>query len=316
MKLIKQLPQKSKVHPQNNDSLFKKIFNDPKELLELCRGLTGRKDITIDDIEVTTLQENQALYVQIRNDLSFIVGTELFLIEQQTNPNPNMPVRMGSYYFNTLSQQNGNPAFHSQTLQKIPAPVLITFVNGNPKGKATDILKLSDMYTPCSQKDLRQQQIKVDGRYYYYTQVYVKVIYLNHPDNEGLLKLIPGLQGFATFTKAVRDYGKEGYSKEDAVELAIEYTLEQNLLVDLLLKEREGVKTMVMDQITQEEWDTFNFQEGRAEGVEIARVEGIEIGRVMGEINLLYNRFKRTPEAIAKELNMPVDQVLEIIDNL
>ncbi len=116
-----------KVHLNRNDSLFKKIFSNPKELLTLCRVLTGKKDLQEQDIRVTTLQENNAIYVQIRNDLSFIIGTEIFLVEQQTGTNPNMPVRQASYYFNTLSELFGNAVFHSTTMKKIPRPVLITF---------------------------------------------------------------------------------------------------------------------------------------------------------------------------------------------
>ncbi len=278
------VPNKQKIHPWKNDSLFRKIFKDKKELVILCSGLTGRKDIKEEDIEVTTLQENNALYVQIRNDLSFIIGTDIFLVEQQTKVNPNMPARQGSYYFNTLSELLGNAVFHSTTKQKIPRPILVTFTNGNPKGVPTEILKLSEMFYENEAKNNRQGQIKVNGRYQNYIEVYVKVIYLNNPQNEDFLNKIPSLKGFATFTKAVKDYGKQGYSKEEAVEKAIDYTIGQNLLVNILLKEKEGVKSMMMAQITQEEWDTFNFQAGKVEG----KIEGKREGKIEGKIELLY----------------------------
>ncbi|OON97323.1 MAG: hypothetical protein ATN32_00680 [Candidatus Epulonipiscium fishelsonii] len=113
-------PSRPKLHPQKNDSLFKKIYQSKKNILNLCKVLIGIQNITEDDIKVTTLQDNNAIYVQIRNDLSFIFGTNIFLLEQQTKVNPNMPVRQGSYYFNTLSMLFENATFHSSKAQKIP----------------------------------------------------------------------------------------------------------------------------------------------------------------------------------------------------
>ncbi|OON92574.1 MAG: hypothetical protein ATN34_01750 [Epulopiscium sp. Nele67-Bin002] len=298
------LPQPPKIHPQNNDSLFKKIYSDKKELVSLCKGLTGIDNITEDDIQVTTLQENNAIYVQIRNDLSFIIGSCIYLCEQQTAPNPNMPVRQGSYYFNTLSELCGNSVFHSTALQKIPQPILITFTNGDPKEKPREILKLSDMFFKSKPTNDEHGKILVDGISRNYIEVYVEVIYLNNPNNTEFLNKIPSLKGFAVFTKAIKDFVSQGYTKAEAVERAIEYTLQQKLLVDLLLKEREGVKSMVMSQITQEEWDTFKFEEGRAEG------------KAEGKIELLYTELNYTADKIATKLNLPLKEVQQIIKKL
>ncbi|ONI40870.1 hypothetical protein AN639_03605 [Candidatus Epulonipiscium fishelsonii] len=311
------IPQKPKVHPWQNDTLFKKIFRDKKELVLLCKGLSGQSNIKEDDIQITTLKENNAIYVQIRNDLSFIIGTDIFLVEQQTNPNPNMPVRQASYYFNTLSDLFGNAVFHLQKKQQLPRPILITFVNGDPKKVPREILTLSDMFSKTDTANNKKGQLKINGRYQNYIEVYVEVIYLNNPANIEFLNQIPSLKGFATFTKAVKDYGKQGYSKEESVEKAIDYTINQNLLVDILLKEKEGVKSMVMAQITQEEWDTCNFQEGRQEGlkegIKEGRQEGIKEGQqgerrklIEAVLDILSN------EEIAPRFGVSIEEVEEI----
>ncbi|OON99093.1 MAG: hypothetical protein ATN35_00410 [Epulopiscium sp. Nele67-Bin004] len=296
--------QPTKVYPNTNDSFFKKIYEDKAELVSLCRGLTGRDDITEADITVTTLKETNAIYVQIRNDLSFIIGADIFLVEQQSKVNPNMPVRQGSYYFNTLSELFGNAVFHSTTKKQIPRPILITFVNGNPKGISSEIIKLSDMFEP-NIKDDKQGLIKIDDIYQSYIEVCVQVVYLNHPDNEKFLDTIPSLKGYAIFTQSLKHYQSKGHTKEEAVELAIDYTINQQLLVSLLLKEREGVKSMVMAQITQEEWDTFKFAEGKAEGKEEGKAEG----RNEGKIEMLYKDFSFSPNEIADKLKLSLTEV-------
>ncbi|OOB78710.1 MAG: hypothetical protein BEN18_06560 [Epulopiscium sp. Nuni2H_MBin001] len=65
---------------------------------------------------------------------------------------------------------------------------------------------------------------------------------------------------------------------------------------------------MVMSQITQEEWDTFKFEEGRAEG----KAEG----RAEGKIELLYTELNYTADKIATKLNLPLKEVQQIIKRL
>ncbi|ONI39703.1 hypothetical protein AN396_07475 [Candidatus Epulonipiscium fishelsonii] len=234
-------------------------------------------------------------------------------MEQQINPNPNMPVRQASYYFNTLSELFGNAVFHLPKKQQIPRLILITFVNGDPKKIPKETLTLSDMFYKTNNTNNKQGQLKINVRYQNYIEVYVETIYLNNPANIEFLNQIPSLKGFATFTKAVKDYGKQGYSKEESVEKAIDYTINQNLLVDILLKEKEGVKTMVMAQITQEEWDTCNFQEGLQEGITEGLQKGITEGQqrerrklIEAVLDVLSN------EEIAPRFGVSIEEVEEI----
>ncbi|ONI44486.1 hypothetical protein AN641_06795 [Candidatus Epulonipiscioides gigas] len=310
----------TKIYPQKNDSFFKKIYQDKKELISLCKGLKGIKNINEEDLQVTTLKENNAIYVQIRNDLSFIIGSNIYFYEQQSYLNPNMPVRHGSYYFNTLSEIFGNAVFHSKTMKKIPRPILITFTNGNPKGVAREITKLSDMFLETSQKETSYGQIKINGRKQNYIEVYVEAIYLNHPDNAELLNKIPSLKGFAFFTQAVKTYQEQELSKNEAVEKAIDDTIKQGLLVNLLKKEREGVKSMIISQITSEEWATFKHQEGFAEGKSEGLLEGILEGRVEGLVEgrakgLAEGRVEGRAEGLEDGKTQVAIALLDILDD-
>ncbi|ONI44057.1 hypothetical protein AN641_08730 [Candidatus Epulonipiscioides gigas] len=293
--------------------MFKKIYQNKQALISLCKGLKGIKNIKEEDIQITTLSESNALYVQIRNDLSFIIGTNIFLFEQQSDINPNMPVRHASYFFNTLSELFGNLTFHSKTLQKIPRSILITFTNGNPKNITHEVLKLSDMFQESTKSEEAHSKIKINGRNQNYIEVYVEVIYLNHPDNKELLDKIPTLKGFAFFTQSLKKYRKENYSKNTSVEKAIEDTINQNLLVDLLVKEREKIKSLIMSQITQEEWNTFKHNEGFNEGIKQGISQGIEQGVEQGLIRAAISLLDILDDkTISEKINLSIDEVIKL----
>ena len=53
-----------------------------------CTELQRRDNI--DDLKVVTLQD--AIYMEMKNDIAFLVGTDIHLWEHQSTVNPNMPV--------------------------------------------------------------------------------------------------------------------------------------------------------------------------------------------------------------------------------
>ena len=80
-------------------TLFAKIFADKKELLSPYNALNGTDYSNEDDIEVTTI--DGAVYMTMKNDVSFIIDAIMNLYEHQSTYNPNMPLR-GVFYFATL----------------------------------------------------------------------------------------------------------------------------------------------------------------------------------------------------------------------
>ncbi|ONI40869.1 hypothetical protein AN639_03610 [Candidatus Epulonipiscium fishelsonii] len=72
-----------------------------------------------------------------------------------------------------------------------------------------------------------------------------------------------------------------------------------------MLKEKEGVKSMIMAQITQEEWDTCNFQEGRQEGIKEGQ-QGERRKLIEAVLDILSN------EEIAPRFGVSIEEVEEI----
>ena len=54
------------------------------------------------DVEINTLSD--IIYIRMKNDVSFILDTDMSLYEHQITYNPNMPLR-GIMYFSTLYAQ-------------------------------------------------------------------------------------------------------------------------------------------------------------------------------------------------------------------
>lgn len=89
----------SRINRRYKDSLFRKVFSDKKDLLDLYNALNGTDYSNEEELTVTTLGD--VVYISVKNDLSFLVGGTINLYEHQSSYNPNMPVR-GLMYFARL----------------------------------------------------------------------------------------------------------------------------------------------------------------------------------------------------------------------
>ena len=77
------------------DRLYKMIFNDKSELLKLYNAINGTHYDDPAMLTITTL--DNAIYMTMENDLSFIIDMRLALYEQQSTVNPNLPLRFLMY---------------------------------------------------------------------------------------------------------------------------------------------------------------------------------------------------------------------------
>ena len=76
------------------DRLFKFIFGNPENrqwTLSLYNAINGTDYTNPDDIQFNTIGD--AVYMRMKNDISFIVAFEMDLWEHQSSFNPNMPMR-------------------------------------------------------------------------------------------------------------------------------------------------------------------------------------------------------------------------------
>ena len=72
-------------------TVFIMLFEDKKNLLELYNAISGKHYTDPELLEINTLEN--AIYMSIKNDVSFLIDGRLSLYEHQSTYNPNLPLR-------------------------------------------------------------------------------------------------------------------------------------------------------------------------------------------------------------------------------
>lgn len=112
------------------DRLFQRVFQNKEDLLELYNAINNTAYTNPEELKITTLED--AIYLSMKNDLSFVISATLNLYEQQSTFNANMPIR-GLMYFSRLYEayiKENSLDIYGKALVKLPAPQYIIFYNG------------------------------------------------------------------------------------------------------------------------------------------------------------------------------------------
>ena len=73
------------------DTLFRMIFSDKEALLSLYNAISEKDYKDPDELEIVTLEN--AIYMNKKNDLAFLIDSSLYLYEHQSTYSPNMALR-------------------------------------------------------------------------------------------------------------------------------------------------------------------------------------------------------------------------------
>ena len=113
-------------------------------------------------------------------------------------------------------------------------------------------------------------------------ELIVKVININHSDNEEFLEKCEQLKGYKEFGDVMSDfidrYGEKGY------DLGIAYCIEHGILADYLQRNIKEVLNMLKAKYSYKDEIRVLTQEAREEGWESGRAEGWESGRAEGKM--------------------------------
>ena len=80
-----------KPQKQYKDRLFRLLFSERSDLLELYNALCQKCYTDPDALEITTFDD--VIYMGMKNDISFLLDGRMGLFEHQSTFNPNMPLR-------------------------------------------------------------------------------------------------------------------------------------------------------------------------------------------------------------------------------
>mgnify|MGYP001623848611 CR=1 FL=1 len=90
--LIAQTPAASRNY---KSTVFAMLFGVRERLLRLYNAISGKNYQDPEALEINTLEN--AIYMGMKNDLSFLIDDRLSLYEHQSMVNPNMPLRFLFY---------------------------------------------------------------------------------------------------------------------------------------------------------------------------------------------------------------------------
>lgn len=219
------------VNRKYKDTLFRMLFKDKENLLSLYNAVNGTHYTNVEDLEITTLEN--AVYMNYKNDISFVFDFELALYEHQSTVNPNMPLRDLIYVTKVLQGIIRNKDLYSSTLLKLPTPRFVIFYNGTDKQPQKQVLRLSDAY----EKPLEEPEL----------ELLVTVYNVNIGYNPELLEACRLLKEYAQYVEQVREFAKK-LPLVEAVEQAVDYCIKNDILADFLKRNRaEAIEMSIFE---------------------------------------------------------------------
>ena len=250
----------TKVQRNYKDSIFRMLFKEKENLLSLYNALNRTNYTDVDGLEITTLEN--AVYMNYKNDVSFVFDYELMLYEHQSTVNSNMPLRDLFYVAEILQKRTYDKDLYASKLIMLPSPRFVVFYNGTDPQLERQTMKLSDAY----EKKLDNPELELT----------VTVYNINYGCNEEIMDACSSLKEYAMYVERVRTYAKQ-MPLAEAVEKAVDECIEEGILVDFLRENRaEAIKVSIYEYDEELHFRTL-YEEGVEDGIEQGIEQGLSI---------------------------------------
>lgn len=250
------------------DRLFRLIFQEKKELLELYNAVNESHYTNPDDLEIRTIED--VVYMGMRNDLSFIIGDEMNLYEHQSTFSPNIPLR-GLFYFSSVYKAYIEPMKHklySESKLQIPFPQYIIFYNGIEEKPERQELKLSMLFVGNGKGKTPALECTA------------LVLNVNYGKNKELMERCRTLKEYAQFVAIVRRNLAESIDHQEAVERAVDECIRKDILANVLRKNRSEIVDSILTEWDENEYREFLKKESLEDGIKIGEKRGIVGGTI------------------------------------
>lgn len=242
------------VNKKYKDRLFCLLFGNEEykdNILSLYNALCHTSYTNVEDIQIYTIDD--VIYIKMKNDVSILLDSFLYLWEQQSTFNSNMPIRgfmyFGKMYDRYITENSFN--IYGKTIIKLPTPRYTVLYNGMDEQPSFMQLRLSDSFiNPDSSGDFEWTASMVN---------------LNDGKNEDLLNNCRPLKDYMTLINEIRKNSKT-MNFENAVDAAVTYCIEHDVLRTFLLKHRAEVKDVCITEYDEKTFVDGIRAEGRAEG--------------------------------------------------
>lgn len=286
-----------KVKRNYRDSLFRYLFSNKRDLLDLYNALNGSNYKNPDDLEITTIKG--LLYITMKNGISFIIASELCLYEHQSTFNPNMPVR-GLFYlsqqFKMYIKRNGEDIY-SSTQVMLPAPQYVIFYNGKHIEEDEKVLYLSDSFSR--------------GRGSGCLECKCRYININRGHNKKIMDKCRLLWEYSEFVAKIDDNRRQGMELTKAIGTAIDDCVKENILKSFLIDQRAEVFEMILSL-----YNEYDAEEHFRRETKIARERGLKEGRAEERANTERERKRADEEKLrADRLACELEQLKILLEN-
>lgn len=278
------------INREHKDRLFSFLFGkkgNKEWTLSLYNAVNHTQYTDPDSIEFTTMED--AVYMGMKNDVSFTLFRVMNVYEQQSTYNPNMPVRQLMYaaklYDKYIQQKKLN--IYGKKLVCLPIPKLVVFYNGTD-GEDDQVLSLSDAFAQNGET----MEADLEAR--------VRMVNINYGNNKSLLDSCRPLKEYAWLVDRIRENQKT-MGIEDAVDQAIDDMPEDFVIREFLIGHKAEVKDMCITEYNE------------AETLRMIREEGREEGREQGVMELLAKQVRAgdmSAEKAAQYAGITLEQFL------
>jgi hypothetical protein len=261
------------VNAKYKDSVFTKLFDDEDRLRELYAALEGVEYDPTLPIAINTLRD--VIYMNQMNDLSFTVGGRMvFVIEHQSTPNPNMPLRILLYIARIYEKIVEHRSLYKETLVKVPKPEFIVLYNGLEKAPEKWELRLSDAYMGLEADEKTALDLTA------------AVYNINKGQNAALLQRSESLAGYAEFVAKMRE-NVAAMPMEQAMAEAVRYCIRNGILARFLEEHGSEVINMLLDKWDLDEakvvWQEEAMEKGEKKVLELME-QGYTVEQVKAKL--------------------------------
>ncbi|MCI8282982.1 MAG: hypothetical protein HFI76_15220 [Lachnospiraceae bacterium] len=292
------------VRRKYKDRLFRLLFQDKKDLLELYNAVNGSAYGKPQDLELITLDD--VIFMKMKNDVSFIVADQINLYEQQSTYSSNMPLR-GLFYFSRqyegfIARQKHN--LYGSKLVKLPTPQYVVFYNGKKDRPDQEELLLSDAYEA--------------GRGSGCLECKALLLNINRGHNKELLEKCRRLWEYSEFVAEVNENLKQGMMLKLAVVQAMEDCIQRGILEDILIKNKAEVLHMLLTEYDEKKHMRDTYKEGEEEGYKRGKQEGYRKGKYAQLELMVRKKLQRgqSVATIAEALEEGPEVIEKIIDQM
>ena len=294
--------------------VFADLFGDDekdgkKNFLSLYNAIHDT-NLKLEDTVIEQKKIPQAVYKTFYNDVSMLInGRLIVLIEHQSTPNKNMPLRCLEYYVHLLYGIVPAKARYKEALYKIPAPEFYVFYNGEKHVEKECVMKLSDAFLEKQDSPVCEAKVK-------FTNIRGK-----EGENLPVVQKCDILKQYCEFMEIVFRHQaelKEQPTNEEmqgCYEKAIHEAISKGILADYLSRKGTEVRNMFIGEYDYDLDMQVKAEEAREEGLAEGLAEGQQQKAIEGAV-MLIKEYNEVPEVAAKKMNAPLDKVLEVYNSV